>query len=71
MIARAMGQLRRHRPAVVVVELHVEGPRPFGDRLADAAHAQYAEPLARNVNPKGAVGDHEFHRSSRTMRSPQ
>ena len=46
-IARAIGQFGRHRLAVVVVELHVEGLGALGDRLADAAHAQNAEPLAR------------------------
>ena len=38
--------LRRHAPAIVIVDLQAEGARPLGDGLADAPHADDAEPLA-------------------------
>ena len=38
--------LRRHAPAIVVVDLQAEGARPSGHGLADAPHADDAKPLA-------------------------
>src|SRR5215469_14908673 len=41
--------LGRYAPAVVIVDLKAEGLGPLGDGLADAPHADDAEPLAEDA----------------------
>ena len=47
---RALLEVGRQAAAVAVVDLHAEGARALGHRLADAAHAQDTESLAGNVH---------------------
>ncbi len=53
---RALLEVGRQPAAVGIVDLHAEGARPVGGRLADAAHAEDTESLAGNV------GAHELRR---------
>jgi hypothetical protein len=54
--------LRRHRPAVVIVDLQAEGASPAGHRLADTAHADDAETLAAD-----AMSEHPGRRPARPV----
>ena len=47
---RALFEVGRQAAAVAVVDLHAEGPGPVGHGLADAAHAEDAQPLAGDVH---------------------
>ncbi len=57
--AELLGDNRRHGTAVVIVDLQTEGARPAGHGLADAAHADDAEPLAAD-----SVAEHPGRRPS-------
>ena len=46
MVDRALLLRGAKPPPVVVVDFHVEGAGALGRRLADLAHAVYAQPLA-------------------------